>query len=348
MNIFQQGTLLLEEADIIQIIKNSGLENFLQKLREELESGFRAFAQKQITVPPRAEFFFPKGTMESMPAADDKYFACKIVNTHLENPFTFNLPTIIACGVLVDGQTGYPMLLTESTILTALRTGTASAIATKYLSRKDSNSIGLIGNGAQSIPQLHAISLVRDIKTVYAYDTDKSATESFKKTVEKLLGVEVRITDEEIASRQSDIIVTVTCKERNTPPVVYNKWVPNGTHINAVGGDSPNKVELEKSLVERAKLVVDFRDQAVYEGEAQQVPNDKIYADLAEIVSNNMERSDNEVTIFDSVGFAMEDLVTYKMIYHLATEQKIGKRVNIASRPKFIKNLYESYFVETQ
>jgi ornithine cyclodeaminase/alanine dehydrogenase-like protein (mu-crystallin family) len=231
--------------------------------------------------------------------------------------------------------------------LTALRTGTASAIATKYLSRKDSNSVGVIGNGAQSIPQLHALSLVRDIKTVYAYDTDKAATESFKKTVEKLLGVKVRVTDEEIVSRQSDVIVTVTCKERNTPPVVYNKWVANGVHINAVGGDSPNKVELEKSLVERSKLVVDFRDQAVYEGEAQQVSKDKIYADLAEIVTNQKDfRNDNEVTIFDSVGFAMEDLVTYKMIYKLATEQKIGKRINIASKPKYIKNIYESYFVK--
>jgi len=348
VSIFQQDTLLLEESDIIHLIKKTHLDNFLNQLRDELESGFRDFAQNKIQVPARAEFFFPKGTMESMPAKDENYFGCKIVNTHLQNPFTYNLPTIIACGVLVDGETGFPLLLTESTILTALRTGTASAIATKYLARKDSHTVGVIGNGAQSIPQLHAVSLVRDIRKVYAYDTDRDASISFKKTVEKMFGIEVIIADEEVTSRESDILITVTCKEKNTPPVVLSKWVKNGTHINAVGGDSPNKVELEKSLIERSKLVVDFKDQAVYEGEAQQVSQDRIHSDLAHVVSNNITRLDNEVTIFDSVGFAMEDLVTYKMIYDLAIKEKVGKRINIASRPKFIKNLYESYFVETQ
>lgn len=348
MNVFQQDTLLLEESDIIHLIKKTGLENFLNQLRDELESGFKDFFLQKIQVPPRAEFFFPQGTMESMPAKDENYFACKIVNTHLQNPLTYNLPTIIACGVLVEGKTGFPLMLTESTILTALRTGTASAIATKYLARKDSGIIGIIGNGAQSISQLHAISLVRDIKKVYAYDIDIEASHSFKKTVEKMFGMQVILADEGVTTRESDIVVTVTCKEKNTPPVVYDKWVKAGTHINAVGGDSPNKVELEKSLIERAKLVVDFKDQAVYEGEAQQVGKDKIYSDLAHVIANQIQRDDNDVTIFDSVGFAMEDLVTYKMVYDLAVREKVGKRVNIASRPKFIKNLYESYFTEIQ
>ena len=348
MNIFQQDTLLLEESDILYLIKKTGLKNFLNQLRNNLESGFKDFFLQKIQVPPRAEFFFPQGTMESMPAKDENYFACKIVNTHLQNPLIYRLPTIIACGVLVDGKTGFPLMLTESTILTALRTGTASAIATKHLARKDSDIIGIIGNGAQAIPQLHAISLVRDIKKVYAYDIDIEASNSFKKTVEERFGMPVILADTEVTTRESDIVVTVTCKEKNTPPVVYNEWVKPGTHINAVGGDSPNKVELEKSLIERAKLVVDFKDQAIYEGEAQQVGKDKICSDLAYVIANPITRDEKDITIFDSVGFAMEDLVTYEMIYDLAVREKVGKQVNIASRPKFIKNLYESYFAEIQ
>jgi ornithine cyclodeaminase/alanine dehydrogenase-like protein (mu-crystallin family) len=350
VNIFQKGTLLLEEADIVYLIRDRiGLDGFLNQILEALERGFKEFATKQITVPSRQEFYFSKGTMESMPASDRDYFSCKIVNTHLENPSKFGVPTIIASGLLVDGLTGFPMMITESTILTAMRTGIASAIATKYLARRGSKTIGIIGNGAQALPQIHAISLVRDIKKVYAYDTDFEASKSFKRTTERLfkdLEITVASNPKSICC-ESDILVTATCKEKNTPPMVYNEWIYDGTHINAVGGDSPNKVELEKSLLERAKVIVDFMDQAVYEGESQQISRDKIYGDLAEIVTRiKIGRiKDDEVTIFDSVGFAMEDLQVYKLVYELAIKEGIGRRVNIASRPKYSKSIYDSYFL---
>jgi ornithine cyclodeaminase/alanine dehydrogenase-like protein (mu-crystallin family) len=351
VNIFQKGTLLLEEADIVHLIKDRiGLQNFLYQVLETLEKGFRQYATKQITVPSRQEFYFNRGTVESMPASDRDYFSCKIVNTHLENPCKFGISTIIASGLLVDGETGYPIMITESTILTALRTGIASALATKYLANKTSNSIGIIGNGAQALPQLHSISLIRDIKRVYAYDIDFDASKSFKRTAERIFkDLDIRIApNSKSTCSVSDILVTATCKEKNTSPIVCNRWIQDGTHINAVGGDSPNKVELEKSLLERAKVVVDFIDQAVYEGESQQIPSNKIYGDLSEIVTHrkNGRMKEDEVTVFDSVGFAMEDLQVYKLVYELATREGIGKRVNIASRPKYSKNIYESYFYD--
>ncbi|PWU78894.1 MAG: hypothetical protein DLM72_20230 [Candidatus Nitrosopolaris wilkensis] len=350
MNIFRKGTLLLEEADIVHLIRDKvGLENFLCEVLKTVEEGFKQFATKQITVPPRQEFYFNKGTMESMPASDRDYFSCKIVNTHLENPSRFNIPTIIASGLLVDGRTGFPIMITESTILTAIRTGIASAIATKYLAKKGSSIIGIIGNGAQALPQLHSISLVRNIRGVYAYDTDFDSSKSFMRTAGRIfnnLDITIASNSESVCS-DSDILVTVTCKEKNTSPIVYDKWIRDGIHINAVGGDSPNKIELEKSLLERAKVVVDFMDQAVYEGESQQISTDKIFGDLSEIVTNRKvgRINDNEVTIFDSVGFAMEDLQVYKLVFDLAIKERVGKRVNIASRPKFSKNIYESYFL---
>lgn len=314
-----------------------------------MEDGFRDFAKKQIANPPRHEFYFDKGSVEAMSASDNKYFSCKIVNTHKDNPVFYGLPTIIANGILVDGETGYPLMVTGSTVLTALRTGVASAIATKYLSNKNDKSIGIIGNGAQSLPQLHAISMVRNIENAYIYDTDEQASRSFKKSAENLFGRDLDIhiikSPQDVCTH-SDIIVTATCKDKYATPIVKNKWVSEGTHINAIGGDAPNKVELEKSLIDRSKVIVDFIDQAVYEGESQQILQSQIHSDLAKIVAGLSKGRDNEkqITIFDSVGFAMEDLQVYKLVYEMAIKENIGNMVNISSIPKYSKNIYKSYF----
>jgi ornithine cyclodeaminase len=182
------------------------------------------------------------------------------------------------------------------------------------------------------------------------YDIDKEISESFKTTAKKFLGnIDVLIgSDAEQVARKSDILVTLTTKQRDTPPLILDKWVGLGTHINAVGGDSSRQIELEKSLIQRAKLVVDFREDAIHEGESHQVGQEKIYADLSELVTNAKEGrvNDKEVTIFDSVGFGMLDLQTYKLIYKLASEENLlRKKMNVVGRPKNSKNFYESYFL---
>lgn len=349
MTVFHKGTLILEENEVIDLINcRITLKKFIEKLFTVMEDGFSDFAKRQIINPTRHEFYFNKGSVEAMSASDDKYFSCKIVNTHKDNPNSYRLPTIIANGILVDGETGYPLMITGSTILTALRTGVASAIATKHLSKKGDKSVGIIGNGAQSLPQLHAISHVRNIETVYIFDTDIQASKSFKKSAKNLfkdLNVHIVSNPRDVCYK-SDIIVTATCKDKDTSPIVKNKWVTEGTHINAVGGDSPRKIELEKSLIDRSKIIVDFQDQAVYEGESQQIPEDQIYADLSEIVAGIKKGRDNEreITIFDSVGFAMEDLQVYKLVYEMAIKENLGNMINISSIPKYSKNIYESFF----
>jgi alanine dehydrogenase len=348
-----KGTLLLDEKDIVSLIKEKiGLKNFLLHLMESLETGFRRFADKRIRVPPRYEFFFPFGSIATMIAADDEFFACKLVSTHVQNSIRFDMPTVMATGVLSDVHTGYPMMITESAILTALRTGATSAIATKYLANKKSKTVGIIGNGAQALPQLHALSLIMEIERVYANDTDHDASKLFKISAEKLLNgkAEIRVTDAKTTSNESDVVVAVTSNELNSPPVIYENWIRNGTHINAVGGSVANQVELEKSLLDKAKVIVDFRDQAIYEGESQQLAEEQIYADLSEIVTCNKASciGDHDITVFDSVGFAMEDLQAFKLVYDLAISERVGKIVDIAALPKFSKNLYESYFLQTQ
>jgi alanine dehydrogenase len=344
---------LLDEKDIVSLIKEKiGLKNFLLHLMESLETGFKMFSDKRIKVPARYELFFPLGSIATMIAADDDFFACKLVSTHVENNTKFGMPTVMATGVLSDVQTGYPIMITESTILTALRTGATSAIATKYLANKKSKVVGIIGNGAQALPQLHALSLIMEIERVYAHDTDHEASKLFKISAEKLLNgkAEIRVTDAKTTSSESDVLVAVTSNGLNSTPVIYENWIRNGTHINAVGGSVANQVELEKSLLDKAKVIVDFRDQAIYEGESQQIAKEQIYADLSEIVTRNKASciGDHDITVFDSVGFAMEDLQAFKLVYDLAISQRVGKIVDIAARPTFSKNLYESYFLQTE
>jgi len=349
VNVFHKNTLILEENDIIHLIKDKiTLENFLKKLFTVMENGFEKFAKRQIINPPRHEFYFSNGSVETMSAADNEYFGCKIVNTHKENPSQFGLPTIIANGILIDGKTGYPLMIAGSTLLTALRTGVASAIATKHLAKKEFSRLGIIGNGVQSIPHLHAISLVREPENVFIYDTDYSASLSFKKSASNLfknMNIEILSNSKEVCDN-SDVLVTATCKHKNTTPIVYNEWIKDGCHINAVGGDSPDKIELEKPLMERSKVIVDFCDQAVYEGESQQLHKSKIYADLSEIITGQKKGREHkdEITIFDSVGFAMEDLQVYKLIYELAINENIGNQLNISSIPQNSKNIYQSFF----
>lgn len=341
-------TLLLEEHDVVGLVREIGLTNFLSSLIVRLEQGFQDFSDGKIKVPARHEFFFDKGTIESMPCADAEYFAVKLINTHPENPSTYCMPSIIGCGALIDGRNGYPVLLTESTIVTALRTAAASAVATKYLAGKAADApqtFGIIGAGAQAIPQMHALSRVAKFSKVFVSDLSLASCEQFKKSASRL-GFDVEITDAKNLCEKCDLITTVTCKKRDNTPVIFDNWIGSGTHINAVGGDSPGKFELEKSLLLRSKVVVDFYPQALVEGETQQISKEQTYCDLGEIVSGRRKGREckDEITIFDSTGFAMEDLVTYNLLYELAGKFKFGKTIDIIARPGNPKDLYESYF----
>jgi ornithine cyclodeaminase/alanine dehydrogenase-like protein (mu-crystallin family) len=142
------------------------------------------------------------------------------------------------------------------------------------------------------------------------------ASYSFKKTAEKLfknIKVEILSTSKQVCHK-SDIFVTATCKDKDTSPVVYDKWIRDGIHINAVGGDSPNKIDLEKSLVERSKVIVDFQDQTVYEGESQQIFEGKIYADLSEIITGQKKVENMKMKLQYLIQLALQWRI-YKYIY---------------------------------
>jgi ornithine cyclodeaminase/alanine dehydrogenase-like protein (mu-crystallin family) len=349
-NQFFEGTTILEESDIVLLIKEKiGLENFLNQLRQTLEDGFRYFGEGKIIVPRRHSLIFQEGFVLAMSAADSDFFACKVVNIHCNNPLKYNIPSIMASGALVDGKSGYPLMLIGSTVLTALRTATASAIATKYLARNNSQVVGIIGNGVESLPHLHAISLIRNIKKVFVYDIDVKASESLKRLSKRFLPeIDVVIAPApEIVSQESDILVTATCKGNYTIPIVQSNCIRNGTHINTIGGASEPQIELDKSLLQRAKVVVDFKDDAIYEGESHQVEEKNVYSDLSEVILNlkSGRIRHDEITIFDSIGFAMEDLQMYELVYKLANYSGIGKKVSIIGNLKDSKNIYELFSI---
>ncbi|MFA5049846.1 MAG: ornithine cyclodeaminase [Candidatus Micrarchaeia archaeon] len=342
----EKKTLLLEEQDLVGLVTSVGLDFFIEELIKRIETGFLEFAKGNITVPARHEFFFKKGTVESMPCADDRFFAVKLINTHPLNSRNFNLPTIIGCGALIDGQNGFPVLLTESTLLTALRTAAASAVATKHLYYKNCESFGIIGAGAQSIPQTHAISKVCGFSKVYISDLNPLACAQYKKSAQKL-GFDAEILDSKSLCEKSDLIVSATCKARDGKPIILDNWICSGKHINAVGGDSPGKFELDKNLLLRSKVVVDFYPQALIEGESQQLSKEQTYGHLGEIISGAKKgrKDQKEITIFDSTGFAMEDLATYMLVYELSRKLGTGKEIDIVGNPKNNFDLYESYFL---
>jgi ornithine cyclodeaminase/alanine dehydrogenase-like protein (mu-crystallin family) len=318
-----------------------------------LEKGFSCYAAGSVAVPARNEFFFPKGTVEAMPGVDEEFFAVKVINTHVENQAAFGLPTIIGFGALVDGENGFPLLIAESTLLTALRTAAASAVATKHLAsesaKRDGCVLGIVGAGAQAIPQLHAISRVARVERVLVSDLNAGNAAQFKKTAGRL-GFDAEILSTREICGRADVLTTVTCKKKDGRPVVYDAWIrgdddARGLHVNAVGGDSPGKFELEKTLLLRSKVVVDFYEQAMVEGEAQQLTREQVYAHLGEIVSGAKRgrESESEITVFDSTGFAMEDLVAYKLVRELALREGVGKEVDVVGKPSNAIDFYESY-----
>jgi ornithine cyclodeaminase/alanine dehydrogenase-like protein (mu-crystallin family) len=330
--------LLVEVKDLQKLISLIGLKKFMKGLIEKMEFTFSHW--KDFEIRPRDTFYFEEGVVETMPIANEKFYTVKLVNGHPSNP-SRGLLTVTGIGVLVDVKTGYPLIITESTLLTALRTAATTALATKYLAKESAGKVGIIGTGAQSEFQILGISCVRRIKELYCFDIDRSAMEKFKRNIKSLFnrGTILCKNCEEVV-RNSEIIVTATAPKGKIE-VVKKDWLRAGSHINAIGGDAPGKTELDKEILKEAKIVVEFFEQTKKEGEIQNLKKKKIYGELWEIVTGKKKGRENEkeITLFDSVGFALEDWAAYTYLYNFAKRYKIGKEVNLIPKLKNCKDL---------
>ena len=323
--------LILTQKEVQKILPLSQIK----KVIKIVEKGFSDFAQKIAEMPPKVYLNFKEfeGDLRVMPAWSRNLLlsATKLVNVHPKNPEK-GLLTVMAVIVLHDPKTGKPLALMDGTWITALRTGAASAVATKYLARENAKSLGVVGAGFQAITQIAAISKVKRLKEILVYDIKKEKIKNLAKILKKEK-IEIKEGDlKEVCQR--DILVTATPARE---PIVKNEWILPGTHINAIGADAPGKEELDPEILKRAKIVVDNFEQASHSGEINVplakgiIKKEKIYAELGEIVTKKKPARENEkeITIFDSTGLAIQDLYTASLVYKIAKGKRLGKEIKI-------------------
>lgn len=322
--------LWLDQSDVQSLLD-------MQSTIEAVEKGFKQHGLKKVQMPAKSYLFFEKhnGDLRTMPAymEEEDIAGVKIVNVHPDNRQR-GLPTVMGMVVLNSTQTGEPLVIMDGTFLTDMRTGAAGGVAAKYLAKKDAHVVGMVGVGDQARTQLLALSQVKDIQEVKLFCRNMAHCDHFEKDMSHVMNCEFLKEDNIQDVCACDILVTTTPVRE---PLVMSEWVQEGTHINAIGADAKGKEELDPRLLMRATVIVDDMLQASRSGEVN-VPLSKgmitakdICCELGEIVAGIRpgRQSDDEITIFDSTGLAVQDMVTANMIYRKALEQGIGQNIRI-------------------
>jgi len=290
---------------MMKLLSRLGVEQVMTELAKQIEENFKRWESFDKT--PRLASHSKDGVIELMPTSDGVHYAFKYVNGHPKNTRS-GRQTVTAFGVLADVHTGYPLLLTEMTILTALRTAATSALAAKYLAPPNAKTMALIGNGAQSEFQALAFKSVLGINQLRLFDIDSCASHRCARNLSRF-GFSIEIChSSEAAIIGADIITTVTADKSNAT-ILTDNMVGSGVHINAVGGDCPGKTELHADILKRSNIFVEYPPQTRIEGEIQQLASDYPVTELWRVITGtgNGRSNESEITLFDSVGFAIED-----------------------------------------
>ncbi|MFH0848627.1 MAG: alanine dehydrogenase [archaeon] len=320
--------LLLSDSQVKPLLK-------AEEVIEAVEMVFMEKAKGRVQMPSKTYVFIKKheGDLRAMPSYIETLDACgvKIVNVHPNNPIRYNLPAIAAVVLLIDPKTGLPLSIMGGTWITALRTGAAGAVATKYLAKRDSSILSLVGAGVQATTQLMMISKILALKQVRVWDIRPERTQQLVDDSRKRYDFAfVACKTAEECVKGADVICTTTPA---TSPVVKNDWLEAGQHINAIGADAPGKQELDPEILKRAKIVIDDWDQASHSGEIN-VPfslgiigKEDVYGELGEIVAGLKKgrASDEEITVFDSTGLSIQDIATATIAYKKAKAENIGE-----------------------
>jgi ornithine cyclodeaminase len=313
-----------------ELVTHVGPARFMEALATEIEHDYRRW--REFDKSPRHATHSAVGVIELMPTSDGRLYSFKYVNGHPKNTAE-GLLTVTAFGVLSDVETGYPLLLSEMTFMTALRTAAMSAMAARRMARPDSRVMALIGNGAQSEFQAIAFNHMLGIRELRLYDIDSRATLKLERNLLRLglhgLRV-VRCGSVAEAVRGADIITTVTADKCNAV-ILTPDMIQPGMHINAVGGDCPGKTELHADILRRpdARVIVEYAPQCRIEGEIQQMEPWFPVIELSEVLTGTAVARANakEVTVFDSVGFALTDFSALRYVHRLNREQRAAPSV---------------------
>lgn len=323
---------------MMKLVLTIGIERFLTELAAYIEEDFRRWDLFDKT--PRVASHSDEGVIELMPTSDGHRYGFKYVNGHPKNTRE-GRQTVTAFGILADVSSGYPVLLTEMTILTALRTAATSAIAAKYLAPRNAHTMAIIGNGAQAEFQAIAFKALLGVDQVRLYDIDWWAS---RKCAQNLTDTGLDITicpSGQEAVEGAQIITTVTA-DKNYATVLTDNMVGRGVHINAVGGDCPGKTELHKDILLRSDIFVEFPPQTRIEGEIQQLAADHPVTELWQVLAGHAQgrRDPEQITLFDSVGFATEDFSALRYVSDQLANEPLYQDLDLLADPDEPRDLF--------
>jgi ornithine cyclodeaminase len=299
-------------ANMMRLVHHIGIEPMLVQLTDAIEADFRRWPL--FDKVPRVPSHSLEGVIELMPTSDGEIYGFKYVNGHPKNTAK-GLQTVTAFGLLAQVSNGYPVLLSEMTMLTALRTAATSALAARYLAPKGARTMAVIGNGAQAEFQALAMRAVVGIDHVKLYDIDPHATEKARNNLEAMGMTITACTSAQAAIEAADIITTCTA-DKQYATILTDNMVGAGVHINAIGGDSPGKTELHPDILKRADTFVEYPPQTRIEGEIQQMDPDYPVTELWQVIAGEVQgrKEPRQITLFDSVGFAIEDFSALRYV----------------------------------
>lgn len=332
-------TTVIAAADVRQIVLRRGLDALMDEMIERFAHALRQFDPRSTEIKVRGGFTYDAptlGLIEWMPVLEAGGPATiKIVGYHPHNPDRQGLPTIISTIYVFDTRNGHLRGIIDGTFPTALRTGAASAVASRVLALPGSRVLGLIGCGAQAVSQFHALSRVFPLEEVRLFDIDPARVQSFESRVAGFRppGVRLRAMAREEVVSGADILCTQTSVEVRHGPVFEDRDLQPHLHVNAVGSDFQGKTELPPTLLRRSFVCPDFFGQAVKEGECQVLEEGQVGPELSEVVKHPERYADvaSRLSVFDSTGFALEDAVAARFFLECAEQEGVGSTLELES-----------------
>lgn len=324
--------------NMMRLVHHIGIERVLTELTDVIEADFKRWELFDKT--PRVASHSCEGVIELMPTSDGEIYSFKYVNGHPKN-MAEGLQTVTAFGLLADVSTGYPVLLTEMTLLTALRTAATSAMAARHLAPKGATTMAMIGNGAQAEFQALAMKAVLGISHVRLFDIDPKATEKTRRNLEGS-GLHVTACETSQSAIEGAQIITTCTADKQYATILTDNMVGAGVHINAIGGDCPGKTELHRDILSRADTFVEYPPQTRIEGEIQQMPADYPVTELWQVVTGQTSgrRDEKQITLFDSVGFAIEDFSALRYVRDRVAGTAFYQSVDLIADPDDPRDLF--------
>jgi ornithine cyclodeaminase len=333
------NTVLFVSVDnMMKLILRIGIERFVTELVAYTEADFRRWPSFDKTA--RVASHSADGVIELMPASDETLYAFKYVNGHPKNTRT-GRQTVTALGLLADVGTGYPTMLSEMTLLTALRTAATSALAAKYLAPRGAHAMAIIGNGAQAEFQALAFKAILGIKTLRLYDIDPAATRKCMVNLENF-GFDIIPCASSTEAVQGVQVVTTATADKQCATILNDNMIGAGMHINAIGGDCPGKTELHKDILLRSDIFVEYTPQTRIEGEIQQLPKTHPVQELWRVIASEVpgRHSPSQITLFDSVGFALEDFSALRYVRDQVQETPFFEKLDMLADPDDPRDLF--------